>query len=180
LGRITAKTGARTGNLPCPCPLQPTLMGRAASDSAKFPGWSLRPACRQTSASSIRENRVRVVHSVMRRRDGLVSKLLWSGYPKVDACPGIPGRRACGAAGYADARGTYLRRSTDKQEYSTENQGLVNGAYAATHGMVTSARIQTKPGAAWSLTAEKCLGRVERRLAHLYSPPENETLVFLS
>jgi hypothetical protein len=137
LGRITAKTGARTGNLPCPCPLQPTLMGRAASDSAKFPGWSLRPACRQTSASSIRENRVRVVHSVMRRRDGLVSKLLWSGYPKVDACPGIPGRRACGAAGYADARGTYPRRSTDKQEYSTENQGLVNGAYAATHGMVT-------------------------------------------
>lgn len=46
-------------------------------------------------------------------------------------------RRACGAAGCAHARGAYLRRSTDKQEYSTENQGVVNGAYAATHGMVT-------------------------------------------
>ena len=80
---------------------------------------------------------MRVIHSVMRRRDGLVSKLLWSGYPKVDACAGIPGRRACGAAGCAHARGTYLRRSTDKQEYSTENQGVVNGAYAATHGKVT-------------------------------------------
>jgi DNA invertase Pin-like site-specific DNA recombinase len=29
----------------------------------------------------------------------------------------------------------YVRGSTDRQDYSTDNQSLVNGAYAATHGM---------------------------------------------
>jgi DNA invertase Pin-like site-specific DNA recombinase len=34
------------------------------------------------------------------------------------------------------AAAQYQRGSTDKQEYSTDNQGVVNGAYAAAHGMV--------------------------------------------